>query len=242
MFYRKADVPINSWAIEGVLQSLGFHNLVMIQVDTKNYKAAPGEGFMTYDDLIGTNGRLVERFKNAYLTYYYYSYVIDHPIYKEVLAVRQLINDQNSVEYMDDLIVTKSSKSLDHIFQNYFAKKYGYSKPFETLGNNKREVIVECVKKYHPEWLAEESAIKQDIDLIFKLKQLELLAGSLIFNNNRKMYFDKNDLDLIMLKLKPYKYINGPYRKEFFTSRKDVRDGQSIETLINNLNKQEDVD
>ena len=242
MFYRKADVPINSWAFEGTLQSLGFYNLVMVQVDTKNYKAAPGEGFMTYDDLIGTNGRLVERFKNAYLTYYYYSHVIDHPIYKEVLAVRQLINDQNSVEYMDDLIVTKSSKSLDHIFQNYFAKKYGYSKPFETLGNNKREVIVECIKKYHPEWLAEESAIKHDIDLIFKLKQLELLAGSLVFNNNRKMYFDKNDLDLIMLKLKPYKYINGPYRKEFFTSRKDVRDGQSIETLINNLNKQEDVD
>jgi hypothetical protein len=241
MFYRKADVPINSWAIEGTLKSLGFHNLVMVQVDTKNYKAAPGEGFMTYDDLIGTNGRLVERFKNAYLTYYYYSYVIEHPIYKEVLAVRQLINDQNSVEYMDDLIVTKSSKSLDYIFQNYFAKKYGYSKPFETL-SNKREIIVECIKKHHPEWLSEESAIKHDIDLIFKLKELELLAGSLIFNNDRKMHFNKNDLDLIMLKLKPYKYINGPYRKEFFTSRTDIRDGQSIETLINNLNKQKDVD
>ena len=135
---------------------------------------------------------------------------------------------------MNDLIVTKSSKSLDYIFENYFGKKYGSSKPFEALGYI-RERIVECIKKHHPEWLAEESAIKHDIDLIFKLKQFEVLAGILIFNSNHKVTFNKNDLDLIMLKLKPYEYINGPYRKEFFTSRTDVRYGQSIETLINNL-------
>lgn len=242
MFYRKADIPINSWALQGTLQNLGFHNVVMVQVDTKNYKAAASEGFITYDDLIGANGRLVERFKNAYLNYYYYSYVIEHPIHNEELAVQRLIDVQISITYMNDLIVTKSSKSLDYIFQNYFAKKYGYSKPFETLGS-KREIIVECIKKHHPEWLAEESAIKHDIDLIFKLKQFEILAGILIFNNNHKATFNKNDLDLIMLKLKPYEYINGPYRKEFFTSRTDVRYGQSIETLINNLkNIQKDVD